>query len=446
MKRSIIAIVGRPNVGKSRLFNRLSDSQQAIVHDLEGVTRDRQYGDSDWFGRYYTVVDTGGFVPDSDEPILAQMRDQAQLALDEADSIIFMMDGRAGLTQTDREIHAMLRAAERPVFHAVNKVDAWPKREEFLVDFYELGADLYPMSAEHGDGIDALMDDVTADFVVTPLPDPDEEIEEPTGPIAVAVVGKPNAGKSSLVNRLLGQERLLTSDVPGTTRDAIDTHIRHNQREYLFIDTAGLRRKSSITARVEEFSVVAAIRSIDRADVAVLVVDASAGLSSQDKKIASVAARRGCACVVLVNKWDLIEKDDSTAGEFVKELRYQMPFLAWAPVLFVSAKTGQRTQKIFDLIDNGYEHYARRIQTATLNRFLEAVVAQHSPPVHRNRRVKFYYCSQVATRPPTFAFVVNQPDGVAPSYKRFLENQIREQFGFEGTPLRTLVRARKGHD
>lgn len=444
MKRYLIAIVGRPNVGKSRLFNRLSESQKAIVHDEEGVTRDRQYADSEWFGRHYTVIDTGGFVPESDEPMLTQMRDQAQLAMDEADAIIFLMDGRAGFTESDREIANMLREAERPVFYAVNKVDQWEKREEMLTDFWQLGVDLYPVSAEHGNGLDNLMDDVTADFTVVPIHEWEEH--DDSGIVHVAVVGKPNAGKSSTVNRLLGSDRLLTSDIPGTTRDSIDTRLRHDGRDYLFIDTAGLRRKRSISARVEHFSVVAAIRAIDRADVAVIVIDAEAGLTGQDKKIANVAANRGCACVVLVNKWDLVTKDDSTAGEFVKEFRHQFPFLDWAPVLFVSAKTGQRVQKVYELIDAAYDQFTRRIQTAELNRFVETIIAQHSPPVYRNRKLRFYYAAQVATRPPTFAFVVNKPDGVAPSYRRFLENRIRQEYGFDGTPIRSILRTRKGHE
>ncbi len=436
----LVAIVGRPNVGKSRLFNRLTESQKAIVHDYEGVTRDRQYGEAEWFGRYYTVIDTGGFVPESDEPILSQMRDQATLAMQEADAIIFMMDGRQGLVGSDSEIAQMLRQTEKPVFYVVNKVDAWQKRDEFVNEFYELGVDIYPVSAEHGHGLDALMDEVTEPFDVIPF---DERVEEDDSRTKIAVVGKPNAGKSSLVNSLLGEDRLLTSDIPGTTRDSIDTEITRDGHEYLFIDTAGLRKKSAISERIEEFSVIQAIRSIDRADVALLVIDAEAGLTGQDKKIASVVANRGRSAVILVNKWDLIEKDGATAGEFVKELRHQMPFMDWAPVIFISAKTGQRVHRIFESVHAVWDQWTRRIQTSELNTFVEGIVRQHSPPVHRNRRLKFYYTSQVATRPPTFAFVVNAPDGVAPSYRRFLENKIREEYGFDGTPIRTLVRARR---
>lgn len=439
----LVAIVGRPNVGKSRLFNRLTESQRAIVHDYEGVTRDRQYGEAEWFGRRYTVIDTGGFVPDTDEPLLQQMRDQAQLAIDEADVIIFMMDARTGLLPQDREIEKMLREGGKPVFLAVNKVDAWMKRDELITEFWELGDQLFPVSAEHGNGLDALMDEVTAGFDVNLF---DEAPAEDELTIKIAVVGKPNAGKSSTVNALLGEERLLTSDVPGTTRDAVDSEFAWEGQDYLLIDTAGLRRKRSISQRLEEYAVVQAIRSIDRADVALLVIDAEAGLTGQDKKIASVVTGRGRACVILVNKWDLVPKDTYTAGEYVKMLHHEMPWVSHAPVLFISAKTGQRVHKILGLVNDVYEQYCRRIPTAEVNRFLEGVIEHHSPPVHRSRRLKFYYATQVATRPPTFVFVVNYPDGVAPSYRRFLENQIRAQYGFEGTPIRTLLRTRKGHE
>lgn len=438
--KPIVAIVGRPNVGKSRLFNQLCEQDRAIVHDYEGVTRDRQYADAEWFGKEYTIIDTGGFVPTADEPMLQSMRHQAQLAMEEAEAIIFMMDGRAGLLPGDRDIAQMLRQSEKPVFFAVNKVDVLHKRDELLVDFHQLGVELYPISAEHGHGVDAMMDEVAA---ILPQWEGEPE-DDPT--IKIAVVGKPNAGKSSTVNALLGEERLLTSDEPGTTRDAVDTRIEIGEKAYLVIDTAGLRRKSSISQKLEEFSVVQAIRSIDRADVVLFVLDATKGVTQQDKKIASVAANRGCAVVVVVNKWDTIEKDGETAGEFVKEFRYQVPFLDWAPIIFTSALTGQRVHKLLPLVDEVFEQYTKRVKTSEVNKFLEYVVRQHSPPVHRNRRLKFYYASQVATRPPTFMFVVNQPGGLAPSYRRFLVNQIREAFGFEGTPIKTVVRPRKGHE
>jgi GTP-binding protein len=435
--RSIVAIVGRPNVGKSRLFNRLTESQRAIVLDFEGVTRDRQYADAEWYGRHYTLIDTGGFVPQTEEPLLALMRDQATLAMEEADIIIFMMDARQGILASDIQIAEMLRTTKKPVFYAVNKVDAYQKKEESLADFYELGVELYAVSAEHGHGLDNLMD-----AVATCIPLQEEDpAEEPFA--RIAVVGKPNAGKSSTVNALLGENRLLTSDIPGTTRDAVDTMVHHEDRQYLLIDTAGLRRKSAISEKLEEFSVVQAIRSIDRADVALLVVDAIEGITMQDKKIASVVAGRGRACVVLVNKWDLVEKDNTTAGEWVKRLHYEMPFLMWAPVIFISAKTHQRVHKILDEVDRVFEQYTRRITTSALNRFLGSVMEKHSPPLYQNRRLKFYYATQAVTRPPRFVFVVNHPKGIAPAYRKFLENQIREEFGFEGTPIKTLIRERR---
>lgn len=434
---SIVAIVGRPNVGKSRLFNRLSESQRAIVLDFEGVTRDRQYADAEWYGRYYTLIDTGGFVPTTDEPLLQLMRSQAQLAIEEADVIIFMMDSRQGILAGDQQIADMLRRTNKPTFYAVNKIDAFQKKEEALADFYALGVDLYPISAEHGHGLDNLMDAV-AEF----LPKGEPEVSE--DPFAkIAVVGKPNAGKSSTVNALLGENRLLTSDIPGTTRDSVDTMVTHDDRQYLLIDTAGLRKKSVILEKLEEYSVVQAIRSIDRADVALLVIDATEGVTTQDKKIASVIDGRGRACVVIVNKWDLVVKDNSTAGEWVKMLRHEMPFLAWAPIIMVSAKTGQRVHKILEEVDRVFEQYQRRISTSELNRFLAFVMEKHSPPLYQNRKLKFYYATQAATRPPRFVFVVNHPKGIAPSYRKFLENQIRDEYGFEGTPIKTLIRERR---
>ncbi|TXD33059.1 ribosome biogenesis GTPase Der [Lujinxingia vulgaris] len=435
----MIAIVGRPNVGKSRLFNRLIESQTAIVHDFEGVTRDRQYGDGEWFGRPFTVVDTGGFVPRSEDPMLQQMRHQAQLAVDEADAIIFVVDGRAGLAGADQEIFELLRTTDKPVFLAVNKIDTWTGQEQFLADFYQLGVPLYSLSAEHGIGLDPLMDDVMEDA-------PKGEVLKDEPFARIAVVGKPNAGKSSTINALLGENRLLTSDVAGTTRDSIDTMVRVDGKEYLVIDTAGLRRKRSISQRLEEFSVVQAIRSIDRADVALLVLDATQPISTQDKKIASVVQNRGRGCVILVNKWDLVEKDTNTAGEYVKSLRQELQFVDYAPVIFVSALTGQRVHKILGAVDTVFEQYTRRVQTSELNRFLEGAVARHSPPMHGNRRAKFFYISQVATRPPTFMFSVNYVEAVAPSYRKYLENQLREAYTFEGVPLRTVLRPRQQRD
>ncbi len=433
----IIAIVGRPNVGKSRLFNRLTDAPSAIVHDMEGVTRDRNYGDGSWYDRRYTIIDTGGFIPGADDPILSGMRQQVQLAIEEADAIIFTVDGREGLTSSDEEIAKMLRRTDRPVYCAVNKVDSWTNQDEFLLEFYELGLELYPVSAEHGVGIEALMDDATE-----PISDRDES--EETTYARVAVVGKPNVGKSSLINAFLGEDRLLTSDVAGTTRDAIDTRVVDEEegREYLVMDTAGLRRKSQISEALEEISVVQAIRSIDRADIALLVLDPTDEISRQDKRIAAVVKNRGRGCVLVVNKWDLIEKNHETAGEFAKFLRHDLQFVEGAPILFVSALTGQRVGQVFRAVDDVFEQYCRRIPTSKLNDFLEVAVHRHSPPVYRNKRPKFFYATQVATRPPSFMFSVNAAGAVAPSYRKYLVNQLREEYGFEGVPIKTVFRDR----
>ncbi len=430
----IIAIVGRPNVGKSRLFNRLTDAPGAIVHDQEGVTRDRNYGDGSWYDRRYTVIDTGGFIPGADDPILSGMRQQVELAIEEADAIVFVVDGRTGLTSADEEIGKMLRRTERPVYCAVNKVDRWTEQHEFLLEFYELGLDLYPVSAEHGVGVEDLMDDVTEPII------PDEEQEETTY-AKLAVVGKPNVGKSSLVNAFLGEDRLLTSDIAGTTRDAIDTRVVDEEgREYLMMDTAGLRRKSRISEELEEISVVQAIRSIDRADVALLVLDPTKEISKQDKKIADVVKNRGRGCVLLVNKWDLIDKTHETAGEFAKFLRHELKFVEGAPILFVSALTGKRLGEVFRAVDAVFEQYRRRLPTPELNDFLQRAVQRHSPPVYRNKRAKFYFMTQVATRPPSFMFSVNAAGAVAPSYRKYLVNQLREEYGFDGVPIKTVFR------
>lgn len=433
----IIAIVGRPNVGKSRMFNRLSNTTQAIVHDYEGVTRDRQYGRGEWYNKNFIVIDTGGFLPDTEEPMLVSMRNQARLAIEEADAILFMMDGRAGLIAADTEIANMLRQTDKPVFHVVNKIDSERQAAQLLSDFYQLGAELYSMSAEHGPGIDKLMDDVAAII-------PEENEDEVPPPYArIAVVGRPNAGKSSLINRLLGQDRLLTSDEAGTTRDSVDTMVERGDRQYMVIDTAGLRRKKKISEELEHFAVIQAIRSIDRADIALLVLDATRGLSGQDKKIADVAVSRGRAIIVIVNKWDQVGKDSHTADKWREALINEMPYLHWAPILFTSALSGKRVHKVLDEVDEVFARYTQRVKTSQINKFLEFATALHSPPVQSNRRIKFYFGSQVATRPPSFVFMVNHPHLVPESYKRFLENRLREEFDFMGTPVRLMMRERR---
>ncbi len=431
----MIAIVGRPNVGKSRLYNRLVDTEAAIVHDEEGVTRDRQYGDGAWYDRPYTIVDTGGFLPQSSDPVLEKMRQQVQLAIEQADAIMFVVDGRDGLTAADEEIGNMLRRTDKPVYGVVNKVDTWVDQEEFLMDFYELGHDLYPVSAEHGMGIEELMDDITE-----AAPSVDDEVVEPFA--RLAVVGRPNVGKSSLVNAYLGENRLLTSDEAGTTRDAVDTRIVDGDREFLMIDTAGLRRKNKIVEQLEEYAVMHAIRSIDRSDIALLVLDPTRELTKQDKQIASVIQNRGRGCVLVVNKWDRIEKDSETAGQFAAYLRRELQFVDHAPIVFTSALTGLRLDDILDAVDGVFKQYKRRIKTSEVNDFLERAQQRHSPPTHNNRRPKFYYATQVATRPPSFMFSVNDPEAVAPSFRKYLVSQLRDEYGFEGVPIRTVMRQR----
>lgn len=437
-RRAIVAIVGRPNVGKSTLFNRLSRTRKAIVEDEPGVTRDRNYTEAVWDEKRFTIVDTGGFDPGATDSMLTLMREQAQLAIDEADVIVLLFDGRAGVLPADEEVVTYLRRAQKPIFYVVNKIDG-REQEGLSAEFYALGIEtIYPISAAHGHGISDLFDDV-AEL----LPE-GEGGDSGDDTIRVAVVGKPNAGKSTFINKLLGEERLLTSELPGTTRDSIDTQLTYNGRRYVFVDTAGIRRKRSISQRLEKFSVVRAIASIEEADIVLIVVDAAVGATDQDEKIAGLAYERGRACMLLVNKWDLVEKDTNTAGTFAKELRHRFKFLGFAPIHFLSAKTGLRVAKTLQLIENVYGEFARRIGTGELNRFFEEVVEHKQPPMYRTRKVKIYYVTQVATRPPTFVAKTNYPEAIHFSYERFLKNQLRERFGFEGTPIRLYFRARGG--
>jgi len=448
MPRPIVTIVGRPNVGKSTLFNRLVGERRALVDDMPGVTRDRHYGDVRDYGRPFTVVDTGGFDPDAEEgDLLALMREQAQLAMDEADAIIFLMDGKEGLTRADEQIAEQLRRSKRPVpvFPAVNKLESHHRREE-AYDFYRLGMEeLFFVSAEHGQGIAELMDRVVA---ALPAPGPDEALDEDDGALdpnetRVAVVGRPNVGKSTLINRLLGEERLLASDLPGTTRDAIDTILVRGERRYRLIDTAGVRRKRSIKLRLESWSVIKAFKSIDRAHVAVLLVDATEPFVDQEARLAGMIDEKGRAAVVVVNKWDAVEnKETGTAGEYVKRLREQLKFMPWAPVLFISAKTGQRVPKLLELIDRVRANHRRRVPTAQLNRFLRDALARHQLPMRKTRKVRLFYLTQVGEAPPHFVAIANEPKAVHFSYTRYLLNGLRDAFDFEGTPIRLEYRGR----
>lgn len=427
---AIVAIVGRPNVGKSTLFNRILGRRQAIVEDFPGVTRDRNYAEVTRFDKPFTLVDTGGFEPASDDRLLTQMREQSQLAIEEADIIIFLLDGREGLTPADQEVAAMLRQVAKPVLFVVNKVDG-PAQEAGAGDFYALGIDEFcTVSAEHGLGISDLMERV---LELLPAAPPRREDDEET---RLAIIGRPNVGKSSLVNRLLGFERVVANPVAGTTRDSVDTPFTYNRHRYVLIDTAGIRRKGRVSQKLEKFSVVQALKSLDRADIALLVIDGREGLSDQDLTIAGYAAERGRAVVLVVNKWDLVPKDHTTAGQYVKDLREAFKFLPDVPIHFVSALTGLRVSKIMADVEKVAGEYRRTIKTAALNKVLEEAQKAHQPPVYLGKRLKFFYMTQTGTRPPSFIIFVNKAEGVHFSYRRYLTNCLRQAFGFGGCPIR----------
>jgi len=435
--KPIVAIVGRPNVGKSTLFNRLVGRRKAIVDDMPGVTRDRNYAEVDRFDVPFILIDTGGFEPVTDDRLLQQMREQSQLAMEEADVILFVMDGRSGLTPADSEVVEMLRRVDKPVFYLVNKVDG-ERQEVGVGEFYALGVDnIFAVSAEHNRGIGDLMDAVVAALPQRSAGAADDEITK------IAVVGRPNVGKSSLVNRLVGSERVVANPLPGTTRDSIDTYFTCNRKRYKLIDTAGIRRKGKVSLKIEKYSVVDALRSIERADVVLIVLNAEEGVTEQDARIAGYAYEAGRGCIFVVNKWDTLAKDNSTIGRFVDTIRTEFKYLPFAPVLFVSAKTGQRTGKIMTEVENVMDQYTKRVTTSELNRVISAAVEAHHPPLFQGRRVKFYFATQVGTKPPTFVLFTNHPDGIHFSYERFLANKLREAFSFNGTPLRLLFRGRE---
>ncbi len=437
--KPIIAIVGRPNVGKSTLFNRLSSHKKAIVIDQPGATRDRNYAECEWDDRLFTLIDTGGFEPVSMDRMLIQMREQTILAIEEADIIIFLMDGREGLTPSDREIVGMLRKTLKPVCYAINKVDS-PKQFPDAYDFYQLGIDhVYPLSAQHGLGVGDLMFDIIEHLPATEPEDIDDTV------IKIAVIGKPNVGKSSLVNKILGYERTIVNPTPGTTRDAIDTPFEINDRKYLLIDTAGIRRKSKIGLQLEKYSVMEAIRTLNRCDVALILIDASEGITDQDTKIAGLAYERGVACIVVMNKWDLLEKDNSTIGVHVKKIKSKLKYLDFAPIISLSALTGQRIFRIFELIEKAYEQYTTRIPTGELNRKVREFVDAFPPSRYRNKPNPFSYVTQTSVRPPTFIFFVREPKGIHFSYERYLANKIREELPFDMVPIRLVFR-KKGKD
>ena len=437
MAKPVVAVVGRPNVGKSTLFNKLIGKRLSIVEDTPGVTRDRIYSECEWRGQQFMLVDTGGIEPRTDDVILSQMRRQAQLAVEKADVIILVVDLKSGVTANDADIAMMLQKSGKPVVLCVNKCDSLGEVSPDFYEFYNLGlGDPYPVSSVHGHGTGDLLDAVFEHL------DFDKEEEYGDDYIKVAVIGKPNVGKSSLINRIAGEERVIVSDIAGTTRDATDTVIENEHGKYVFIDTAGIRRKSKVEEAVERYSVLRAYMAVDRADVAVIVIDATVGFTEQDSKVAGYAHEQGKGCVVAVNKWDAVEKDGNTMNEFKKKLENDFSFMSYVPFLFISALTGQRVEKLYDLIRHVHEKNSMRITTGMLNDMLAYATARVQPPSDKGKRLKIYYMTQASTKPPTFVCFVNRAELFHFSYQRYLENQIRETFQLDGTPIRMIVRER----
>lgn len=438
MSKPIVAIVGRPNVGKSTLFNALAGQKISIVKDTPGVTRDRIYADIDWLNYNFTMIDTGGIEPDSSDIILSQMREQAQIAIDTADVIIFMTDVKQGLIDADAKVADMLRRSRKPVVLAVNKVDNFNRMMADVYEFYNLGiGDPVPISASQKSGLGDMLDRVVEYFKALDL-----EQDEDDRP-RVAIVGKPNVGKSSIINKLTGESRVIVSNIAGTTRDAIDTDVTWNGREYVFIDTAGLRRKSKVKEDIERYSIIRTVTAVERADVVVIVIDATEGVTEQDAKIAGIAHENGKGIIIAVNKWDAIEKNDKTVYEYTNKIRQVLSFMAYAEIMFISAKTGQRLSKLFDMIDVVIANHSMRIETGVVNEIMAEAVAMQQPPSDKGKRLKLYYITQVSVKPPTFVIFVNDKELMHFSYTRYIENRIREAFGFRGTPLRFIIRERK---
>lgn len=438
MSKPIVAIVGRPNVGKSTLFNVIAGDSIAIVKDTPGVTRDRIYADCSWLNYNFTLIDTGGIEPDSSDVILSQMRDQAQIAIDTADVIIFLVDVRQGLTDADGKVADMLRRSQKPVVLCVNKVDSFKKMEADVYEFYNLGiGDPIPVSASNHQGVGDLLEAVSDHFKKDGSESDDDDRPR------IAIVGRPNVGKSSIVNRLVGEKRVIVSDIAGTTRDAIDTPLKRNGREYILIDTAGLRRKSKIHEDLERYSIIRTVTAVERADVVVMVIDAAEGVAEQDAKIAGIAHERGKGVIIAVNKWDAVQKDDKTIYKMTEKIKQTLAYMPYAEFVFISAKTGQRLDKLFELIDMIIENQSMRIATGVLNEILAEAVAMQQPPSDKGRRLKIFYMTQISVKPPTFVVFVNDKKLMHYSYTRYIENQIRNAFGFRGTPLRFIIRERK---
>ncbi len=436
--KPIVAVVGRPNVGKSTLFNALAGEKIAIVKDTPGITRDRIYADIQWLDNSFTLIDTGGIEPDSKDIILSQMRNQAQIAMDTADVILFLVDVRQGLVDADSKVADMLRRSKKPVVLVVNKVDSYDKYMTDVYEFYNLGmGEPIPISAANRLGIGDMLD-----IVVSHFPKEDMKAEEDDRP-RIAIIGKPNVGKSSLINKLLGENRLIVSDIAGTTRDAIDTPVVHDGKEYVFIDTAGLRRKNKIKEDLEHYMIIRTVSAVERADVVVLVIDATEGVTEQDAKIAGIAHDRGKGMIIAVNKWDAIEKNDKTIYEFTKKIENTLSFMQYAQMVYISALTGQRLPKLFTTIDTVIENCAMRVGTGVLNEIMTEAVAMQQPPSDKGKRLRLYYITQVGVKPPTFVIFVNDKELMHFSYTRYIENQIRNAFGFQGTSLKFIIRERK---